>query len=133
MSDGEQKRYSPEDLAYFRRLLNEKRDALLKSLGYIKEAAMDTSLTDYSGSHSTYTYHMADQGTDSQEREKAFLFAHREGRYLDHLDRAMERIEEGTYGVCLECGNLISKERLEAVPHARLCIECKSNEEYHKR
>jgi RNA polymerase-binding protein DksA len=72
---------------------------------------------------------MADQGTDAQEREKAFLIAHREGRYLDHLDRALERIQKGTYGFCMECGKLISRPRLEAVPHARLCIECKSSEE----
>jgi RNA polymerase-binding protein DksA len=121
--------YSPEELEYFKELLVKKINTLLKEVGYLKESSLDTSLTEYSGNHSTYSYHMADQGTDSQEREKAFLFAHREGRYLEHLERAMERIRNGTYGVCMECGQLISKARLEAVPHARLCIECKSNEE----
>lgn len=129
MSD-EIQNYSKEELEYFKQLLLDKRKELYKQFGYLKEASMDTSLTEYSGNHSTYSFHMADQGTDAQEREKAFLFAHREGRYLDHLDRALERIEKGEYGHCAECGNLISKVRLEAVPHARMCIECKSNEEH---
>jgi len=124
--------YSPKDLAYFKEYLLKKREALLKELGYLKESSLQTSFQEYSGNNSTYSFHMADHGTDSQEREKAFLFAHREGRFLDHLDRALERIEDGTYGICMECGHLISRERLEAVPHARLCIECKSNEEYKK-
>jgi RNA polymerase-binding protein DksA len=125
----EKVRYTPEELLEFKQLLLKKREKLLKELGYLKESSMQTSLKDYSGSHSTYSFHMADQGTDAQEREKAFLFAHREGRYLDHLNRALERIEKGDYGQCHECGRLIGKARLEAVPHARLCIECKSNEE----
>ncbi|NIR51806.1 hypothetical protein GWO43_24835 [candidate division KSB1 bacterium] len=66
------------------------------------------------------------------EREKAFFFATQEGRYLYHLEQALERIENKTYGHCHECGEQISKDRLEAVPHARLCITCKSNEENNK-
>jgi len=123
------KSYSAEDLDDFRKLLLNKREALFRSVGYLKESSMDTSINEYSGNHSTYSYHMADQGTDSQEREKAFFFAHREGRYLDHLEKALERIDKEDFGQCIECGNLISKARLEAVPHARLCIECKSKEE----
>lgn len=123
------KSYSAKDLEDFRKLLLDKREALFKSVGYLKESSMNTSLNEYSGNHSTYSYHMADQGTDSQEREKAFFFAHREGRYLDHLEKALERIDNKDFGQCIECGNLISKDRLEAVPHARLCIECKSKEE----
>ncbi|MBC8278456.1 MAG: TraR/DksA C4-type zinc finger protein [FCB group bacterium] len=123
------KSYSAKDLDDFRKQLLAKREALFKSVGYLKESSMDTSINEYSGNHSTYSYHMADQGTDSQEREKAFFFAHREGRYLDHLERALERIGKKDFGQCIECGNLISKVRLEAVPHARLCIECKSKEE----
>ncbi len=132
MAENEKPTYSPEDLEYFRRLLIEKREALVKSVVYLKESSLDTSLTEYSGNHSTYSYHMADQGTDQQEREKAFFFAHREGRFLDHLERAFERIANGTYGQCIECGQLISKTRLEAVPHARMCIDCKQKEEENK-
>ncbi len=125
-------RFSKEQLEHFKQLILQKMENLFKELGYLKEASMDTSLKEYSGNHSTYSFHMADQGTDAQEREKAFLFAHREGRYLDHLERALERIEKGTYGYCMECGEQISVARLDAVPHARLCIDCKSNEESKK-
>ena len=124
--------YSQEELDYFKDKLLKKREALLKEMDYLKESSLQTSLQEYSGNNSTYSFHMADHGTDSQEREKAFLFAYREGRFLDHLDKALERIEKGDYGLCMDCGHLISKERLEAVPHARLCIDCKSTEEYKK-
>ncbi len=83
------KAYSKEDLEFFKNLLLQKREALYRSVGYLKESSLDTPLNEYSGNHSTYSYHMADQGTDMQEREKAFFFAHREGRYLDHLERAL--------------------------------------------
>ncbi|MBC8205063.1 TraR/DksA C4-type zinc finger protein [bacterium] len=121
--------FSPEELQYFKDLIIEKREMLVKELTYLKEASLETSLNAYSGNHSTYTFHMADQGTDAQEREKAFMFAHREKRFLDHLDRALDRIKDGSYGICMECGELIAKPRLEAVPHARLCIKCKQEEE----
>ena len=59
------------------------------------------------------------------EREKTFLFASREGKFLNYLDDALKRIERGDYGFCTECGKLIDKERLEAVPHSTLCVKCK--------
>ena len=65
------------------------------------------------------------------EREKAFLFASKEGRYLYHLDEALRRIYKSpkTFGVCEECGADIAFERLDAIPHTRLCISCKEREE----
>jgi RNA polymerase-binding protein DksA len=63
------------------------------------------------------------------EREKSFYFASKSGRFLYHIDEALRRIENNTYGICQECNKNISPERLEAVPHARLCIECKAKEE----
>ncbi|MBU1708133.1 TraR/DksA family transcriptional regulator [bacterium] len=116
--------YSSEDKEFFQQLIMSKRAKLLEELGYLKESS-ETTLEEYSGDNSTYSFHMADQGTDAQEREKAFLFAHREGKFLAHLDRALERINDGTYGICAECGEPIAKARLEAVPHARMCVDCK--------
>ena len=127
------KSYSAEDLEGFRKLLLDKREALFKSVGYLKETSMDTSLNEYSGNHSTYSYHMADQGTDTMDREMAFTFASRDGRYLHHLNEALGRIEKGTYGKCRTCGEKIGRKRLEAVPHATQCIECKSAEEKKQR
>ena len=117
--------YGPKDKEYFRELILHKRAELLKELGYLKESSLEATTDEYSGDNSTYSFHMADQGTDASEREKAFLFAHRDGKFLAYLDRALERIEDGTYGYCVECGQPISKKRLEAVPHARMCVDCK--------
>ncbi len=118
-----------KQLEHYRELLLQKRRELMDQLGYIRETSFSDTMKDASGENSAYTFHMADQGTDTQEREKAFLFAYREGRLIYHIDEALDRIEKGTYGNCQNCGKPISPERLEAVPHARLCIECKSKEE----
>ncbi|MDZ7260536.1 MAG: TraR/DksA C4-type zinc finger protein [candidate division KSB1 bacterium] len=118
-----------EDLEYFKTLLLEKRQELLDEMEQFKNRGLSSTIRDASGEHSTYTYHMADQGTDTDEQEKAFFFASINGNLLYHLDRALERIADGTYGLCVGCGKPISRERLEAVPHARLCIACKLKEE----
>jgi RNA polymerase-binding transcription factor DksA len=74
---------------------------------------------------------MADQGTDAMEREKAFLFASQEGRFLWHIDEALRRLYHSpeTFGKCHNCGQDIAFERLDALPHARFCIQCKQQEE----
>lgn len=118
-----------KDQVFFRQLLLDKRAELVKELGHLKDSGNTDTLKDASGDNSSYSFHMADQGTDNMEREKAYYFATREGRLLYHIDQALERVQAGTYGNCQECGRPISRERLEAVPHARLCITCKSLEE----
>jgi len=120
--------YSPDHVEYFRGIIMERRNKILKVLDQLTEATRNT-VQEYSGSHSTYSLHMADQGTDAQEREKAFLFASREGKYLKYLDRALKMLDEGTYGYCDSCGDPIQKKRLELVPTSRLCIACKLKEE----
>lgn len=117
------------DREYFRKLILQKREKLLKELGYLENEVMNSTSKDSSGDLSGYSFHMADQGTDAEEREKAFLLASREGRYIYHLNQALRRIDDGTYGRCGVCGKQISKERLKAVPHATKCIVCKSEEE----
>ena len=121
-------RFSPNDKEFFRELIMQRREKILRELGLLTEATRNT-VQEYSGDHSTYSLHMADQGTDAQEREKAFLFASREGRYLGYLDRALNMLDEGTYGYCTNCGEPIQKKRLELVPTARLCVACKLEEE----
>lgn len=120
------------ELKSFKKIILEKRVKALNDIGQLKDREMSSTLKDASGENSAYSSHMADVGTDNMEREKAFFFATKEGRFLYHLDQALERIESGTYGDCQECGEPIGKERLEAVPHARLCITCKSSEENKK-
>ncbi|MEP7029061.1 MAG: TraR/DksA C4-type zinc finger protein, partial [Candidatus Eisenbacteria bacterium] len=74
-------------------------------------------------------FHMADLGTDAMEREKAFLFASAEGRAIYDVDEALRRLYNGLYGTCESCQLPIARERLEVVPHARLCVRCKEREE----
>lgn len=112
-----------------KRLLSE-RDRALKELGHYDESFAN-SLQASDGDLSAYSFHMADQGTDAMEREKAFLFASKEGRILYHIDEALRRLYRtpDQFGVCEECGDGIAFERLDALPHARLCIRCKEREE----
>ena len=76
-----------------------------------------------------------DQGTDAMEREKQFLMASKEGRYLWHLNEALRRLYNSpeNFGKCHQCGAMIDFERLDALPHARLCISCKEKEEDAKK
>jgi len=120
----QRKGYSKADLEYFKRIIMEKRKEILEELESLKSSMMDVTTGEYVTENSTYSLHM-EQGTDAMEREKTFLFASREGKFLNYLDDALKRIEKGDYGFCTDCGKLIEKERLEAVPHAQLCVECK--------
>ena len=121
-----------KDLEKYEKLLLARRTELVEEMGLLKKAALETTIKDSSGDLSSYSYHMADQGTDSMEREKAFLMASKSGRLLYHIDEALRRIKDGSFGKCQECGGEISTARLEAVPHARLCIACKEKEEQAK-
>jgi DnaK suppressor protein len=118
------KGYGKADLEHFKKIILEKRKEILEELESLKSTMMDVTTGQYEIENSTYSLHM-EQGTDAMEREKTFLFASREGKFLNYLDDALQRIAHGTYGFCSECGNLIDKERLEAVPHAHQCVNCK--------
>ena len=119
-----------KELARFETRLLEERARIIRRLVQGDElSAEHLSGSDDGGS--AYTFHMADQGTDAVEREMAFLLASKEGRFLYHIDQALRRLYETPelYGLCGECGSEIGYERLDALPHARLCIRCKESEE----
>ncbi len=116
-----------KDLEYFKKLILKKRNEILEELGYIRESSKNEN-KETSGTDSTYSIHMADHGTDEEQREKAYYHATRENKYLLYLEDALNRIEEGSYGVCINCGKEIPKARLEAVPHTQLCVPCKMKE-----
>jgi DnaK suppressor protein len=121
-----------KDLEKYEKLLLARRAELMQELGQLQKSGLNSTVKDASGEISSYSTHMADQGTDSFEREKTFQLASKGGRFLHHIDEALRRIKDKTYGKCLECGKEISRARLEAVPHARYCIECKEKEELKK-
>jgi RNA polymerase-binding transcription factor DksA len=119
------KGYGPRDLRSFKELILEKRKETVEELDNLKESIMDVTTGEYIAESSTYSMHM-EQGTDAMEREKTFLFASRGSKFVSQLDDAMQRIENGTYGICRVCELLVPKERLEAVPTAQTCAEYKN-------
>jgi len=136
-NNGGEKKFRPlskKQLQYFAKLLLDERKRVLKELGQWDETLSNTQ-QGADGDLSSYSFHMADQGTDAMEREKAFLFASKEGRYLWHVNQALRRLYKSpeTYGQCQHCGAEIAIERLEALPHARYCINCKQREEDAKK
>jgi len=128
------KSMSKKHLAYFESRLLEERRRVLKDLGHHGEALSGKGDGE-SQDASAYSFHMADQGTDAMEREKLFLFASKEGRFLWHIDQALRRLYKSpeTFGKCHQCGQDIAFDRLDALPHARYCIECKQREEDAKK
>jgi RNA polymerase-binding protein DksA len=120
------KAFTQQELKKFKSMILEKRHEMLEELDTLKESMMDVTTGEYVAESSTYSLHM-EQGTDAMEREKTFLFASRGSKFVNQLDEALTRIDNGTYGSCRVCGLLIPKERLEAVPTAQTCAEYKNS------
>jgi len=117
-------------LEHIEKRLQEERRRALRSLGLFDQMAKaDRESGD--SDLAAYTDHMADQGTEAMEREKAALFATKEGRYLYRIEEALRRMyaDPETFGDCHTCGKPVGFERLDALPHARYCIDCKIREE----
>ena len=133
------KGYSKKELEHFRQIILEKRDEILEQRQNLKEQMLDPTTGEYINENSPYSLHMAEQGTDAMEREKTFLYAQRENKFLGYLEDALKRIDAGTYGICIECVEepqnlcdtcpLVPKARLEAVPHSQLCLPMKQRQE----
>lgn len=116
------------DLKHFKDLILEKRAQASQDMEEFNRVSRSEDAQESSEDRSAYSLHMADRGTDAMEREKNMLFAQREGDYLDYLEEALQRIDAGIYGICRTCKGIISRARLEAVPTATQCIECKKKE-----
>jgi len=114
-----------EDLKYFKNLINEKRKVLFGEINDSKEKA-DEILKE-STSNAIYSSHMADASSDHVELEKAYYMIARNKKFLGYLDKALVMINDGIFGICQQCNKIISKERLEEVPHTKKCFDCKSN------
>jgi DnaK suppressor protein len=134
MPEGQTMGLTKKQLEHLGKRLQEERERVMKELGYYDES-FNTTLQGSDGDLSSYSFHMADQGTDTMEREKQFLFASQEGRYLWHVNQALRRLysDVESFGKCHQCGADIGFDRLDALPHARLCISCKEKEEDAKR
>jgi len=125
-ANGEVPVLSRKELAHLESRLLEERKKALRSLGHFSEAAQRDRASgdsDLAG----YTDHMADQGTEAMERERAAIFATKEGRYLYRIEDALRRLytDPDNFGRCHATGRPIGFPRLDALPHARYCIEYK--------
>ena len=116
-------RYSDNDLTDFRNLINKKLEAAKKELAYLQ--GLITRKDDMGGDETDNRYMTMEDGSMSMEREQLSQMASRQITYIDHLEKALIRIENKTYGVCRVTGKLIDKARLRAVPHATLSLEAK--------
>ena len=114
--------YSDNDLNEFRDLINKKLDTAKKELAYLQGLI---TRKDEGGGNDEARYMTMEDGSMSMEREQLSQMASRQITYIDHLEKAIMRIENKTYGICRVTGRLIDKARLRAVPHATLSLEAK--------
>jgi RNA polymerase-binding transcription factor DksA len=121
-SSGPTMRYSDGDLTEFREIIQRKLDAAKKELAYLQGLI---TRKDEGGDMDEARYMTMEDGSVSMEREQLSQMASRQITFIDHLEKAMMRIENKTYGICRVTGKLIDKARLRAVPHATLSIEAK--------
>lgn len=122
-ANGPTMRYSDADLQEFREIIQKKLDAAKKELNYLQ--GLITRKDEMGGDESENRYMTMEDGSLSMEREQLSQMASRQITFIDHLEKAMMRIENKTYGICRVTGKLIDKARLRAVPHATLSIEAK--------
>lgn len=120
--NGPTMRYSDADLTEFREIITKKLDAAKKELAYLQGLI---TRRDEGGDMDEARYMTMEDGSVSMEREQLSQMASRQITFIDHLEKAMMRIENKTYGICRVTGKLIDKARLRAVPHATLSIEAK--------
>jgi len=116
-------KYSDSDLNEFRDLIGKKLEAAKKELAYLQ--GLITRKDEMGGDNDDARYMTMEDGSMSMEREQLSQMASRQITYIDHLEKAMMRIENKTYGICRVTGKLIDKARLRAVPHATLSLEAK--------
>jgi DnaK suppressor protein len=112
------------DTAPFRRILLEERDRVLRAIDNLHNESPG-SLEEATGEETAFDNHLGDAATITYDREMDYTLEENSETVLASIERALRRIEDGTYGICQRCGNPIAPERLEALPYAELCIECK--------
>ena len=122
-------KFLKKDLKEFKKIVLKKKEEILDDFQHISNDTLRKSQKEASGDISGYTYHMADVASDNYDREFSLGLASNEKKFLNELDEALNRIEDGTFGICNDCKSQITKIRLKAVPSARLCIKCQQKKE----
>ena len=124
----EKVRYSDEELEEFRTLILEKLEKATREFEKLRETVTNTGndVVD-----TAPTFKALEEGADVRDKEEAARLAERQRKFIQHLQAALVRIENKTYGVCRATGKLIPKERLRAVPHATLSVDAKNQDAKH--
>ena len=117
------------DLKNYKERLLSLRVRLRGDVSQMAEGTLKKNRTEANGDLSSMPIHMADIGTDNFEQEFTLSLMENEEGTLELIEASLERIEEGTYGDCEECGVKIPKTRLNAIPYATLCVKCASRQE----
>lgn len=121
----EKTRYSDAELEEFRQIINEKLEKAYRDYDLLKASIMNTDGNDVTDTSPTFK--VLEEGASTLSKEEAGQLAQRQMKFIQHLQAALVRIENKTYGICQETGKLIPKERLRAVPHATLGIDAKED------
>lgn len=122
----EKTRYSDEELAEFKQIILEKLEKAKQDYELLKSAITQSESNDTMDTSPTFK--VLEEGASTLSKEEAGRLAQRQQKFIQHLQAALVRIENKTYGICRETGKLISKERLRAVPHATLSIDAKQGQ-----
>ena len=122
-----------EELAKLKEQLDIQRAKIVNGIDHIERDTLNKSQRDSSGDLSGYSFHMADQATDNFDTEFSLDIASNEQRFLNEIDGALKRIEEGVFGICEQCEKPIALKRLKVVPYARCCIKCQQGMEKNPR
>ena len=122
------KSYSKTKLEKFKKSVQARLDDVAHEMDDIKDTLETNRGNSGMAQDAVYSLHMADAGTDSYEREKGFHFMNRETDYHKSLTKALERIADGSFGICVICNELIAEERMMEVPNATKCVQCKEKE-----
>lgn len=118
-----------KDKKIIKEALIEYRNKVGTGIDHLSKEALKKSQKDASGDLSGYSFHMADMATDNYDRDFNLGLASSESGIIQKIDDALQKLENGDFGICESCGCKISIERLKALPFASLCIPCKENEE----
>jgi len=119
----EKTKYSDEELLEFKEIIMNKLEKAKHDYEILKNSINQSDGNDISDTSPTFK--VLEEGASVLSKEEAGRLAQRQSQFIQHLQAALIRIENKTYGICRETGKLIPKERLKAVPHATLCIDAK--------
>jgi DnaK suppressor protein len=127
------KKLTKKQLDHFKAKLLAEKNHVLEEMNDLQQNNLKQTISDASGENSRYSYHLGDVASLSYGREFSMGLAERQQKYLEQVEEALQRVQEGTYGICLVTGEPIATERLNEVPVAKYSVRGKEMLERRKR